>query len=181
MRTLQCFLHRILKLCSASKWGLTSRKYQAKICTKYRKHWESNVSFQLSLQTVPFLAVLRISSILKKYPRELFFHVCVWFLQKGFPYKGGQIWKKTSQENSKWRSKLKLSINQCIRNYVFKTWIFVFSLIFFLRNFRLVAIWSDNGDSSIQVPWSNCFIWEPLRFLSQKQIHRLHSIFWRWQ
>ena len=40
-----------------------SSMIQAKICTKYRKHWKNNLSFQLSGQTGPFLAVLKISAI----------------------------------------------------------------------------------------------------------------------
>ena len=39
--------------------------YRTKICTKYRKHWKSYVSFHLSGQTGLFLVVLKISAILR--------------------------------------------------------------------------------------------------------------------
>ena len=50
---------------------------KVKICIKYRKDWKSYMSFQLSGQTRPFLAVLKISAIFIKYPTcfwECFLH-----------------------------------------------------------------------------------------------------------
>ena len=55
---------------------ILSKLLQAKICTKYRKHWKNYVSFQLSGQTWSFLAVLKTKSIkLKNATFEGFLHV----------------------------------------------------------------------------------------------------------
>ena len=48
--------------------GWCKRSLERKICNKYRKHRKIHVSFQLSRQTRPILAVLNFFSVLLKYP-----------------------------------------------------------------------------------------------------------------
>ena len=50
-----------------TSWKSKRFQVMAKICTKYRKHWKSYASPQMSVQTRSFLAVLKISVILLMY------------------------------------------------------------------------------------------------------------------
>ena len=45
--------------------GSACESFRPKICNKYRKHWKSLVSFQLSGKTGPILVVLELSTILQ--------------------------------------------------------------------------------------------------------------------
>ena len=51
----------------APKWISIEIAIRSKVCTKYRKHWKSYVSFQLSRRTGPFLTVLKISAVFLKF------------------------------------------------------------------------------------------------------------------